>query len=131
MEDAGLFVDSLRGFPGPYAAYVYKAISNPGLLKLMEEMRNRKATFQSVIAYYNGTAKPTIFIGETNGEIAAEERWGKSKAGFGFDPIFIPEGSQKTFAEMEIEEKNQLSHRAKSVHKFAEWLCESNQAKTS
>jgi XTP/dITP diphosphohydrolase len=121
VEDAGLFVDVLKGFPGPYAAYVYKTISNPGLLKLMENVKNRKATFRSVIAYYDGHAKPVCFEGKAEGRIAHDETWGKWKTGFGFDPIFQPFGSEKTFAEMTIEEKNSYSHRANAVRKFVEW----------
>jgi XTP/dITP diphosphohydrolase len=121
VEDAGLFVDALRGFPGPYAAYVYKTISNPGLLKLMEGVKDRKAKFQSVIAYCDGHSAPVCFEGEAAGKISNEERRGNGKAGFGFDPIFQPAGSARTFAEMTVEEKNGLSHRAKAVRKFAEW----------
>jgi len=121
VEDAGLFVDALKGFPGPYAAYVYKTISNPGLLKLMEGKENRNATFRSAIAYYDGMSSPMCFDGEALGGIACDERWGSSKAGFGFDPIFLPWGSKKTFAEMDIEEKNRFSHRANAIRKFAEW----------
>ena len=120
-EDAGLFIHALKGFPGPYAAYVYRTIGNPGMLKLLKKVENRKATFRSVIAYYYGSGEPMFFEGEADGEIAFCERGGIVKAGFGFDPIFIPTGSPKTFAEMEIEEKNKLSHRAKSVRKFADW----------
>jgi len=122
VEDAGLFIDALRGFPGPYAAYVYKTIGNKGLLKLIENVEDRKAKFQSVIAYcdsYSGA--PACFEGEAAGKITNEERRGNSKSGFGFDPIFQPRGSAKTFAEMTIEEKNGFSHRAKAVKKFAEW----------
>jgi XTP/dITP diphosphohydrolase len=122
VEDAGLFVNALEGFPGPYAAYVYKTISNPGMLKLMDKVGNRKATFRSVIAYYDGVGEPVCFKGETDGELVRSERWGSGKAGFGFDPIFVPLGSKKTFAEMEIDEKNHWSHRANAVHKFAEWF---------
>jgi len=121
VEDAGLFVDALRGFPGPYAAYTYKTIGNAGLLKLMEHMEDRKATFQSVIAYYDGHGLPVCFEGEAAGKITNEERRRNGTSGFGFDPIFQPAGSAKTFAEMTIEEKNDFSHRAKAVRKFAEW----------
>lgn len=121
VEDAGLFVDALKGFPGPYAAYAYKTISNPGLLKLMEGVKDRKAVFQSVIAYYDGQSAPMCFEGQATGRIACDEIWGKGKSGFGFDPIFQPSGSAKTFAEMTIIEKNVFSHRAKAVRKFAEW----------
>ena len=121
VEDAGLFIDALKGFPGPYAAYAYKTISNPGLLKLMQGMKDRKARFQSAIAYYDGQSAPVCFEGEADGRIANDEIWGKDKSGFGFDPIFKPVGSKKTFAEMTIKEKNGFSHRANAFNKFAEW----------
>ena len=121
VEDAGLFVNALKGFPGPYAAYVYKTISNPGLLKLMENVKDRTATFRSVIAYYDGKSALVCFEGEAAGRIAHDEIWGNLKTGFGFDPIFQPTGSKKTFAEMTIEEKNGFSHRANAIRKFAEW----------
>lgn len=122
VEDAGLFIDALFGFPGPYAAYVYKTISNKGLLKLMENVEDRKAKFQSVIAYCDSySGKPVCFEGEAAGKIISEEKRGNGKSGFGFDPIFRPLGSVKSFAEMTVEEKNVFSHRAKAVRKFAEW----------
>jgi len=120
-EDAGLFIHALKGFPGPYAAYVYKTIGNRGLLQLMENVENRKAEFQSVIAHYSPEFKsPTCFTGEATGEITKEERKGDHKHGFGFDPIFKPANCNKTFAEMSLTEKNKHSHRAKALHKFAE-----------
>ena len=121
VEDAGLFVDALKGFPGPYAAYAYKTISNLGLLKLMENIKDRKATFRSVIAFYEGRSTPVCFEGEATGRIASDEIWGNLKTGFGFDPIFQPKGSKKTFAEMTIKEKNGFSHRANAIQKFAKW----------
>jgi XTP/dITP diphosphohydrolase len=122
VEDAGLFIEALNGFPGPYAAYAYKTIGNKGLLKLMEGVEDRKALFRSVIAYCDREAEaPVVFEGEAEGEIAANERSGSGKSGFGFDPIFRPSGSIKTFAQMTIEEKNGFSHRAKAVREFAEW----------
>jgi len=120
VEDAGLFVDALKGFPGPYASYVYRTIGNEGLLRLMEKTGNRRASFRSVIAYCStDTELPTFFGGEVIGEIVRGERKGRS--GFGFDPIFKPEDSYKTFAEMSISEKNGRSHRAKALRKFAAW----------
>jgi XTP/dITP diphosphohydrolase len=122
VEDAGLFVDALKGFPGPYAAYVYKTVGNKGLLKLMEGAENRKARFWSAIAYCDSSSRaPVVFEGEAEGEITVAERVGNGKSGFGFDPVFKPDGSAKTFAEMTLEEKNCFSHRAKAVRKFAEW----------
>ncbi len=121
VEDAGLFIDALKGFPGPYAAYVYKTVGNQGLLKLMEGEKNRSATFRSAIAYCDNVNGETVcFEGEVQGEITCEERKSDASA-FGFDPIFQPQGTDRTFAEMNIAEKNGLSHRAKALQKFAEW----------
>lgn len=120
VEDAGLFIEALNGFPGPYASYVYKTIGNEGLLKLMKGITHRKACFRSVVAYLSEELDvPVCFKGEANGEIIEDVRKGCS--GFGFDPIFKPSGSEKTFAEMSIDEKNKHSHRAKAFRKFAKW----------
>ncbi len=123
VEDAGLFIESLDGFPGPYAAYVYKTIHNSGIIKLMEKSKYRRAEFQSVIAYCDQSfSKPKIFGGKSKGEITLTERKPQGKTPFGFDPIFQPNGSVKSFAEMTIEEKNDFSHRAMAIRKFAEWF---------
>jgi len=121
VEDAGLFVDALNGFPGPYAAFVYKTLDNQGLLKLMEGATNRRAVFRSAIAYCDKDGAPVCFEGETEGEITTAERKTDAKTAFGFDPIFKPLGSEKTFAQMKIDEKNAFSHRAIAVRKFSEW----------
>jgi len=123
VEDAGLFIKALDGFPGPYAAYVYHTIHNSGILKLMENKTDRRARFQSVIAYCDqqSPCQPECFIGEVKGEITTDVREKQGKSGFGFDPIFQPEGSAKTFAEMTIAEKNGYSHRAMAICKFAKW----------
>jgi XTP/dITP diphosphohydrolase len=123
VEDAGLFINGLSGFPGPYAAYVYKTIHNSGILKLMDGSKERGAKFQSVIGYCDQETiwEPTCFEGEVNGQITLAERKEQGKSGFGFDPIFQPSGNEKTFAEMTLVEKNRYSHRAIAIHKFAEW----------
>lgn len=122
VEDAGLFVDILKGFPGPYAAYLYKTIGNRGLLRLMRGFADRKAEFRSVIAYESSTyEQPICFGGEAAGQIVREERRGAGDSGFGFDPVFRPLNSDKTFAEMDIVEKNTISHRADALRKFAKW----------
>lgn len=123
VEDAGLFIDALNGFPGPYAAYVFKTIDNAGVLKLMKNVKNRKAKFQSVIAYCDvqTPCKPRFFEGQCSGKITQVEREAEGKSGFGFDPIFQPDESSKSFAEMTIEEKNGYSHRAAALRKFASW----------
>lgn len=122
VEDAGLFVNALSGFPGPYAAYIYKTIHNDGILKLMENVSDRQAKFQSVIAYFDQTlCEPECFEGESKGEITLTERKPQGKSAFGFDPIFQPVGSNRSFAEMTINEKNAFSHRAIAIRKFARW----------
>ncbi|HSV49266.1 MAG TPA: XTP/dITP diphosphatase [Candidatus Acidoferrales bacterium] len=123
VEDAGLFIDTLSGFPGPYAAYVYKTIHNSGIVKLMENIKDRRATFRSIISYCDeeNACKPQSFQGESKGIITISERRAEGKSGFGFDPIFQPEGDNRTFAEMTITEKNSYSHRADAIRKFAEW----------
>ncbi len=123
VEDAGLFIKALNCFPGPYAAFIYKTIHNDGILKLMENISDREAKFQSVIAYCDSTiCEPKCFEGESKGEITSTERKPQGKSVFGFDPIFQPVGSRKTFAEMTIEEKNNFSHRAMAMHKFTQWF---------
>jgi XTP/dITP diphosphohydrolase len=123
VEDAGLFISRLSGFPGPYSAYVYKTIHNDGILKLLEGSKERDAKFQSVIGYCDQetVCEPIFFEGVVNGEITLTERKEQGKSGFGFDPIFEPSGIEKTFAEMTIIEKNRYSHRAMAIRKFAEW----------
>ncbi len=122
VEDAGLFVEALKGFPGPYAAFTHKTVGNQGLLRLMEHIDARKAEFQSVIAYCSADLEsPICFKGEVVGEITRRERSGKNNQGFGFDPIFKPNNIDKTFAEMTVAEKNKYSHRANALRKFAEF----------
>jgi len=118
VEDAGLFIDALNGFPGPYSSYVYRTIGVEGVLKLVEG-KSRGAAFVSVIALYHPGKGVRVFKGMCRGVIAQHPR---GFSGFGFDPIFIPEGVGKTFAEMREDEKNKLSHRGEAARKLIEWL---------
>ena len=120
VEDAGLFIKALNGFPGPYSSYIYRTIGVRGILKLLEEVENREAQFRSVVAFYDPSNESLkCFQGIVEGVIARKP---KGYSGFGFDPIFEPkEYIGKTFGEMSIEEKNRFSHRAKALRKFAEW----------
>ncbi len=111
LEDAGLFIEALNGFPGPYSAYAFKTINNDGILKLMEGKENRRAYFKSVIAFHNGKSIET-FTGITKGSIIHSTIGDK---GFGFDPIFKPKDNEQTFAEMTLATKNLYSHRQKSL----------------
>lgn len=118
IEDSGLFIEALKGFPGVYSSYVFSTIGNEGIIKLMEGVENRKARFVCVIAYTDGIESRT-FMGEVEGRIAEKPR---GEHGFGYDPIFEVNG--RTFAEMG-EEKNTLSHRRRAGEKFFSWLAKS------
>lgn len=117
LEDSGLFIQFLKGFPGVYSAYVFKSIGNDGILKLMDGVRNRRAYFKSVIAFYDGEVR--FFEGKCEGTISEIK---KGENGFGYDPIFIPEGETKTFGEMEREEKNDYSHRGRAILQLKKFL---------
>ncbi len=119
VEDAGLFIKSLNGFPGPYSSYIFRTIGVNGILKLLENIEDREAYFESVIALKLPSGDVKVFSSRVHGKIAYESR---GERGFGFDPIFIPTGSNKTFGEMSLEEKNLYSHRAKAVKKVLRWL---------
>lgn len=122
-DDTGLEVEALNNAPGVYSA----RYAGPGhdseanmkkLLHEMEGMENRKARFRTVIALvWNG--KTYTFDGIVNGTITTAKR---GENGFGYDPIFIPEGYDQTFAELGDNIKNQISHRAKAVEKLDEFL---------
>ncbi|UCH57068.1 MAG: RdgB/HAM1 family non-canonical purine NTP pyrophosphatase [Candidatus Bathyarchaeota archaeon] len=119
VEDAGLFIEHYDGFPGPYSSYALKTISLPGILKLMEGVGSREATFRSVVAF-RMRGEIRCFHGVVKGEIAQSIR---GTSGFGYDPIFIPEeGDGRTFGEMSAEEKDSLSHRARAFRSLGEWL---------
>jgi len=117
-EDAGFFIDALNGFPGPYSSYVYRTLGVNGILKLLEKMSKREAHFASAVAYCSG-GRTMCFEGVVKGKVEFKPR---GKQGFGFDPIFIPDqGDGRTFAEMDIDQKNRYSHRALAFTKFCKW----------
>ena len=112
IEDSGLFITALGGFPGVYSAYVIDTLGNPGILRLMGDREDREAVFRSCFGYYSTAKGATVVSGECKGTISREER---GSGGFGYDPIFIPEGHERTFAEMPVEEKNSISHRGRAM----------------
>ncbi|AWB28262.1 non-canonical purine NTP pyrophosphatase [Halococcoides cellulosivorans] len=135
VEDSGLFVEDLDGFPGPYSAYVEDTIGIEGVAELGAGSR---ATFRSVIAFCDGDAfaraPPGIDEGEGHtivasvdapvallvGEVTGEIVQPRGSEGFGYDPIFEFEG--ETFAERSMEAKNEVSHRGRALEAFADWL---------
>ena len=115
VEDDGLFIDCLNGFPGQYSSFVLHAIGNNGILRLMAGSRNRAASFKSAIAFFDGCLQ-MFFVGTTVGRISTRI----TKGGWGYDPIFIPLGTTLTFGELRVT-KNQYSHRKKALEKFVRW----------
>jgi len=119
VEDAGLFIRGLKGFPGPYSSYVYRTIGYEGVLKIMEGFSDRYAQFQSAVVFCSSNLVLKSFRGISEGEIVEEAR---GSLGFGFDPIFKPLGVDgKSFGEMSIDEKSIFSHRSRALKEFAEW----------
>jgi XTP/dITP diphosphohydrolase len=116
VDDTGFFIDALNGFPGPYAAFVQSAIGNAGILKLMEGVPDRSAQFTTAIAYADGSAIQT-FCGTIEGRITTAPR---GRGGFGYDPIF--EVGTTTLAEITLDEKSRISHRARALRAFHDWF---------
>jgi XTP/dITP diphosphohydrolase len=116
VDDTAFCIDALNGFPGPYAGYVLDSIGNSGILKLMEGVQDRSARFTTGIAYAD-EHEVRVFIGSIEGRIATSPRGG---GGFGYDPIF--EVGIKTLAELTIEEKSRISHRARALAGFHDWF---------
>lgn len=118
VEDSGLFVSALNGFPGPFSSYVHSTIGVEGLLRLMRQQSRREAYFHASLALASPVSSCVEFAGKVNGTISHKTAGTK---GFGFDPIFIPEGAQKTFAQGGSEFKDRYSHRAIAFRKLALW----------
>lgn len=123
-DDTGLEVDALGGAPGVYSARYAgeQKDSKLNMLLLLNNMNgktNRNARFRTIIAYIDENAQEHIFEGEIKGKII-ENMAGTN--GFGYDPIFVPEGYDKTFAELSSEIKNTISHRARAMEKFLSYI---------
>jgi XTP/dITP diphosphohydrolase len=123
-DDTGLEVDALGGAPGVYSARYAgeQKDSKLNMLLLLENMNgktNRNARFRTIIAYIDENAEGHIFEGEIRGKII-EQMAGEN--GFGYDPIFVPEGHEQTFAQLSSETKNTISHRARAMEKFLSYI---------
>ena len=116
VEDDGLFIDSLGGFPGPYSSYAYDTIGNKGIIQLLQNSEHRDAKFVAIIAYYNGIDEVKLFESSIPGKISKEIE----KGGWGYDPIFIPDGESKTYAN--VSDKDKFSHRSAALTKFSNWF---------
>ena len=118
VEDSGLFVQALDGFPGPYSAYAHATLGIQGLLRLLSRENHRDAYFQASLAIASPQELVQAFSAKVYGTIS---RRASGKNGFGFDPIFVPNGASTTFGEGGIEFKQKHSHRAKAFRKLAKW----------
>lgn len=123
-DDTGLEVEALNGAPGVYSARYAgeqkdSRLNMLLLLKNMTGKENRNARFRTIIAYIDENAQEHIFEGEILGKII-ENMAGEN--GFGYDPIFVPEGYDKTFAQLSSEIKNTISHRARAMEKFLSYI---------
>jgi len=128
IEDDGLFINSLNGFPGQYSSYVLKSIGNRGIIRLLKGYRDRSAFFKSIFVYSNGIIVK-VFYGKINGKISSTIK----DDGWGYDPIFIPlnnnndNNSDTTFAKLsKTNKKNELSHRRIALDKFVKWFNQNN-----
>lgn len=126
-DDSGLEVEALGGEPGVYSAMYAGPQRNSEdnihlLLQKLNGITNRRARFRTVFTLVGIEKTPLIFQGSVDGRIISERR---GTAGFGYDPVFIPDGYEHTFAEMPIEQKNQLSHRSIALRKLTTWLATS------
>ena len=149
VDDAGLFVDALGGFPGPYSSYVEDTVGVERVWNLGEGEENRRAEFRCVLAYCDGEAfraspdpidrDDRVAAAAAGADENAEEEEvlpvklfegvvrgrlvaPRGEGGFGYDPIFEHDG--KTMAEMDTDEKNAISHRGRALAKFGEWFSE-------
>jgi len=118
IDDSGLFIKKLNGFPGVYSAYVMKTLGNEGILKLMDGVENREANFCCCIGCKLGGKEPFTVSAACPGVIL---RHPIGKGGFGFDPIFSHDGT-RSFAEIDTTEKNSISHRGLAIAKLVEVL---------
>lgn len=118
VEDTGLFIKSLGGFPGCYSSFAFKSLGCDGILRLLSPSLGREAGFVSAVAYCAGGA-PRVFTGRLGGRISKRT---EGSGGFGFDPIFVPLGARKTLGQMTLKQKCGLSHRALALRALAAWL---------
>jgi XTP/dITP diphosphohydrolase len=118
-DDSGLFIEALNGFPGVYSSYFHRTVGNDGILRLMSGKEDRSAVFKTVIGLHLPGKGLSMFTGECHGTITKDIR---GKQGFGYDPIFIPDGERRTFAEMSVEEKNSISHRIMAIRRLVDFI---------
>jgi inosine triphosphate pyrophosphatase len=119
IEDTSLCFNALGGLPGVYIKWFFEKIGNDGLYKMLEGFEDKTAYAQCIFTYCEGLGKePITFVGRCNGKIVTP----RGPEGFGWDPVFQPDGYDKTFAELDKEIKNKISHRYKSLLKVIKYF---------
>ena len=122
IEDTALGFNAYQGLPGPYVKHFLDKIKNEGLVKMARVFADHSAYAQTIFALHEATRakgeKVRLFEGRVNGRIVDS----RGSGNFGWDPIFQPDGHQKTYAEMTLEEKNAMSHRTLALKKLVEYL---------
>ncbi|EFJ42082.1 hypothetical protein VOLCADRAFT_110025 [Volvox carteri f. nagariensis] len=112
VEDTSLCFNALKGLPGPYIKWFLEKLGHDGLNKMLAGFDDKTAYAQCIFAYTTGPeVEPIVFVGRTPGRIVAA----RGPPDFGWDPIFEPEGFETTYAEMDKETKNKISHRYRSL----------------
>jgi XTP/dITP diphosphohydrolase len=118
VDDTGMEISALNGLPGALVSWFLDALGPSGILRLVKDCADRRAVVRTCIAYAD-LSGVKVFVGERAGTITLEER---GTNGFGYDPIFIPDGETKTYAEMTTDEKNAISMRLDALVKLKHHL---------
>ena len=118
VEDTGFYIDCLPGLPGPLIKWFLKTIGRKGIYEICKKFDNFKAKNISMIGYRSEKGEIKFFKGETSGAVVME----RGESGFGWDPIFVPDGDERTYAEMSTGEKNEVSMRRKAFEELKEYL---------
>lgn len=123
IEDTSLCFNALRGLPGPYVKWFLSKIGNVGLTNLLAAYDDKSAVAVCAISYRDSSKSETVtFLGEINGTIVPH----RGDAGFGWDSIFIPDGSDVTLAQMTQDAKNEISHRRCAIRQLCEYINKSD-----
>ena len=118
VEDTGFYIDCLPGLPGPLIKWFLKTIGRQGIYEICKRFDNFNAKGVSIVGYRDENGEIKFFKGEITGKVVLE----RGDDGFGWDPVFVPEGYDETFAEMTREEKNEISMRRKAFEELANHL---------
>jgi len=118
VEDTSVYIDALNGLPGPLIKWFLKTVGIDGLAKIASCLEDNSATAKVIVGYAKSKDDIHFFEGETKGQIVEP----RGEGGFGWDPIFLPDGYSKTFGEMSREEKNEISMRKIALTKLKEFI---------